>query len=179
MLRIIRKKNSRQGQLLEYLKVRKEGGSDLAMIAITSYYLPDCLYDSGVRGVELQRAVVDAIAQLEAQILKLKYNYGMGQFPQVVVINPIGGVSDLGLDSTQISSVANVNPNPAVSFFGNEATTATVSTAKVNPESVEMVSLKEESFLEEDLDDDDGFFDDDSDVILPGSIEGDAGFRLA
>ncbi len=124
-LRIIRKKNSRQGQLLEYLKLREEGGSDLAMAAITSYYLPDCLYDSGVREVELQRAVVDAIAQLEVQILKLKHNYGMGQFPQVVVVNPIGGVTASGMLSHSSQAVgANIYPNPAVSFFGeNEAST--------------------------------------------------------
>jgi hypothetical protein len=151
------------------------------MTAITSYYLPDCLYDSGVRGIDLQRAVVDAIAQLEVQILKLKHNYGMGQFPQVVVVNPIGGVTASGMLSHSSQAVgANIYPNPAVSFFGeNEAsTTVEVSQDKQSELVVPTVLKKEEFSQEEDLDDD-GFFDsDEDDLIAKAQIEVDPGFRL-
>jgi hypothetical protein len=134
-----------------------------------------------VRGVELQRAVVDAIAQLEVQIFKLKHNYGMGGFPQGVVAKPFGALteSEVSSYSTQGGGVANVNLNPAVSFFGEPSgvTSTGVPSELANPDSSEAVSQKEEFLLDEDLDDD-GFFDDEDDPIAKAEIEIDAGFRL-
>lgn len=161
VLRLIRKKSFRSGKVLDYLKETEEG-SDLAIAAIMSYYLPYCLYDSGVRGIELQRAVVDAIAQLEAQILKLKHNFGMREFPQVMLVQPQGVVS---------GGIAAVNP--ASSSFGEGG----VSVEATRDEQSKQVSFKEELPTEQNLDDD-NFFDDDSDVIPEGMINGDAGFRL-
>jgi hypothetical protein len=175
-MRLMRTKNSRKGQLLEYLKACEEGGGDLAMAAICSYYLPDFLYDSGVRGVELQRAVVDAIAQLEVQIFKLKHNYGMGGFPQEVVAKPFGALteSEMSSYSTQGFGLANVNSNPTASFFGNgNPTNAATEVNQEQPQSNVPVSKNDKA---EDLDD--GFFDDEDDLIAGANIEVDAGFRL-
>ncbi|MFL9458417.1 hypothetical protein AB0758_46305 [Tolypothrix bouteillei VB521301_2] len=167
MLTVIRKKSTLEGKVLEYLKESEEGGSDLAMAAIMLRHKPYYLRKVGVPQEELRSCVLDAIADLEAEIVKLKRAFGMEGLAQVVLVQPYNGVPSINAPL----ATANIVP-PKESFFGSNES-----------ESVEAPVANEVSVLakleEEDLDDDNGFFDDDSDVIPPGSIEGDAGFRLA
>lgn len=167
-LSVARKKGSIDARLLQYLKASKKGGGEMVMEAITPRYLPYMLYSQGVRGEELHSCVLDAIADLEAQIVKLKRAFGMEGLATVVLVQPYNAVPSM---SAAIAT-ANLVP-PKASFFGSS-----------EPDSVESpvandVSVSADLDEGEDSDDDDGFFDDDEDdPIAKAEIEVDAGFRL-
>ncbi|KYC34530.1 hypothetical protein WA1_50845 [Scytonema hofmannii PCC 7110] len=168
MLTVIRKKSTLEGKVLEYLKESEEGGSDLAMAAIMLRHKPYYLRKVGVPQEELRSCVLDAIADLEAEIVKLKRAFGMEGLAQVVLVQPYNGVPSISASL----ATANLVP-PKESFFGsNESDSVELPTANEVSVSVELEE-------EEDLDDDDGFFDDDEDdPIAKAEIEVDAGFRL-
>ncbi|MDF5726910.1 MAG: hypothetical protein PUP92_02470 [Rhizonema sp. PD38] len=168
MLTVIRKKSTLEGKVLEYIKEREEGGSDLAMAAIMLRHKPYYLRKAGVRGEELHSCILDAIADLEAEIVKLKRAFGMEGLAQVVLVQPYNGVPSMGATLT----TANLVP-PKASFFGSSEPASVESTTATE---VSVSAVLEE---QEDLDDDDGFFDDDEDdPIAKAEIEVDAGFRL-
>lgn len=194
-LSVARKKGSMEARLLQYLKASEKGGGDMIMEAVIPLHLPYMLYSEGVRGEKLHSCVLDAIAQLEVQIIKMKRAFGMEGLAQVVLVQPYGsglppeattaiqphgsGVFSL-MAATDIQTQAEKN----ASFFTGVVSTDDVSV--LSPEvSVEQSSvqpsvpiiLEEQSFQEEDLDDD-FFNDDEDDVIAKAEIEVDPGFRL-
>lgn len=168
MLTVIRKKSTLEGKVLEYIKESEEGGSDLAMAAIMPRYKPYYLRKAGVRGEELHSCVLDAIADLEAEIVKLKRAFGMEGLAQVVLVQPYNGVPSMSATLT----TANLVP-PKESFFGLSEPASVESAAATE------VSVSADLDEGEASDDDDDFFDDDEDdLIAKADIEVDAGFRL-
>ncbi len=152
ILRIMRKTNTRQGQLLEYLKAHEGGGSDLAMAAMMSFYLPYSLRSAGVSEKEITECVLDVISDLESHIVKLKRTFGMEGLSQVVLVHP----------ANQVGSTTAPPAIPTQLTVPQDALVAV------------------QSQQTEDLEDDeyDDFFADDSDVIPSGMVEDDPGFRL-
>jgi hypothetical protein len=182
-LSVARKKGSSEARLLQYLKDSEKGGGDMIMEAIIPLYLPYMLYSEGVRGEKLSSCVLDAIAQLEVQIIKMKRAFGMEGLAQVVLVQPYGsGLPTSAATTTQphgsgvFSLIAatdiQAQAEKSASFF-----TGIVSTDDVSVSSEVPLVVEEQSFQEEDLDDD-FFNDDEDDVIAKAEIEVDPGFRL-
>ncbi|PHJ56235.1 hypothetical protein VF14_27420 [Nostoc linckia z18] len=181
-LSVARKKGSSEARLLQYLKDSEKGGGDMIMEAIIPLYLPYMLYSEGVRGEKLSSCVLDAIAQLEVQIIKMKRAFGMEGLAQVVLVQPYGsGLPTSAATTTQphgsgvFSLIAatdiQAQAEKSASFF-----TGVVSTDDVSVSSEVPLVVEEQSFQEEDLDD--FFNDDEDDVIAKAEIEVDPGFRL-
>jgi hypothetical protein len=170
MLTVIRKKSSLEGKVLEYIKESEEGGSDLAIRAIMLRHKPYYLRKAGVPPEELHQSVLDAIADLEAEIVKLKRLFGMEGLAQVVLVQPKIGSSQVGV-SLGTGTTTNLVP-PGVSFFD---------TSELSPVELPVATeLAVSANLDEGKDpDDDGFFDDiEDDPIVKAKIEVDSGFRL-
>ncbi|WP_193200544.1 hypothetical protein [Nostoc sp. MG11] len=170
MLTVIRKKSSLEGKVLEYIKETEQGGSDLALLAIMPRYKPYYLRKIGVRGEELRQSVLDAIADMEAEIVKLKWSFGMEGLAQVVLVQPTIASNGMGVSPIAINLVP-----PNVSFFSsNEASieSSQVESTVLNKPPI-MVVPEEAKNL-----DDDSWLDDEEDVIPADAIEGDAGFQL-
>lgn len=89
LVRIMRKRDSDDGIVISYLQNRRRGQTELACDALRAYYLPLALLDAGVSGEELRDAAIEAIAQLEAQIMKLKRICKLEGMAQVVLIQPM------------------------------------------------------------------------------------------
>lgn len=165
LARIMRNKDTEDGIVISYLQSKKRGQTELVCEALRAYYLPFALSAAGVSGIELQSALHDAIAQLEAQIIKMKRTFGMEGLPQVVLVNPHSGIFSQGV--TPVST--NLVP-PSVSFF--DSTEPSPDSLPVTAESVGSNVLEEDS-------EDDGFFNHyEDDPIAKAEIEVDAGFRL-
>jgi hypothetical protein len=194
-LSVARKKGSSEARLLQYLKDSEKGGGDMIMEAIIPLHLPYMLYSEGVRGEKLYSCVLDAIAQLEVRIIKMKRAFGMEGLAQVVLVQPYGsGLPPAAATTTQphgsgvfslmAATDIQAQAEKSASFFTGVVSTDDVSVSSsevsVKQSSVQSpVSLvvEEQSFQEEDLDDD-FFNDDEDDVIAKAEIEVDPGFRL-
>ncbi len=179
LARIMRNKDTEDGIVISYLQSKKRGQTELVCEALRAYYLPFALSTAGVSGMELNSALHDAIAQLEAQIIKMKRTFGMEGLPQVVLVNPHSGVFSqgaIGLQPTSgtngvgITSVSANLVSPSVSFFDS---------TEPSPVSLPVTSEPAGSNILEEDSEDDGFFnDDEDDPIVKAEIEVDAGFRL-
>ncbi|RAM49888.1 MAG: hypothetical protein C6Y22_18970 [Hapalosiphonaceae cyanobacterium JJU2] len=186
-LSVARKKGSMEARLLQYLKDSEKGGGDMIMEAIIPLHLPYMLYSEGVRGEKLHSCVLDAIAQLEVQIIKMKRAFGMEGLAQVVLMQPYGsGLSPSaattvqphgnGVFSLMAATDIQTQAEKSASFFtGVVSPEVSVEQSSVQP-SVPIIS-EEQSFQEEDLDDE-FFNDDEDDLIAKAEIEVDPGFRL-
>ncbi|MFS0514999.1 hypothetical protein ACEYW6_09775 [Nostoc sp. UIC 10607] len=179
LARIMRNKDTEDGIVISYLQSKKRGQTELVCEALRAYYLPFALSAAGVSGMELQLALNDAIAQLEAQIIKMKRTFGMEGLPQVVLVNPHSGIFSqgvIGLQPTIGTNGVGVTPvsanlvPPSVSFFDS---------TELSPDSLSVITEPAGSnILEQDSEDDAFFNDDEDDPIAKAEIEVDAGFRL-
>jgi len=175
LARIMRNKDTEDGIVISYLQSKKRGQTELVCESLRAYYLPFAVSAAGVSGVELQLALHDAIAQLEAQIIKMKRMFGMEGLPQVVLVHPHSGVFShaatglqptSGVNGVGITPVSSHLVPPSVSFFDSTGP-STVATEPVGS-----------NVLREDSEDDGFFNDDEDDPIAKAEIEVDAGFRL-
>jgi hypothetical protein len=179
LARIMRNKDTEDGLVISYLQSKKRGQTELVCEALRAYYLPFALSSAGASGMELQSALHDAIAQLEAQIIKMKRTFGMEGLPQVVLVNHHSGVFSqgaiglqpaAGINAVGVTPVAANLVSPSVSFFDVIRPSPVSLTVTAEP-SVSNVLLEDSE--------DDGFFnDDEDDPIAKAEIEVDAGFRL-
>ncbi|NEU71757.1 hypothetical protein PI95_003940 [Hassallia byssoidea VB512170] len=168
-LSIVRKRTSTEGRLITHLKESEKGASEMVMQAANAFYLPFFLYSEGARGEELHFALSESITQLEAQIVKIKRAFGMEGISQVVLVQPtLGENSPWGYSKAQISG------------HSKGAGDSTIGTAVMSPLVESVVEQKEELLPVGDIqeEEEDDFFNDDSDVIPEGLIEGDAGFQV-
>jgi len=107
---------------------------------------------------------------MEAEIVKLKRSFGMEGLAQVMLVQPTMASNGMGANPI----VTNLIP-PHVSFLGSSG-------AGIESSQVESTVLDKPPIMvipgETENLDDDGWLDDEEDVIPADAIEGDAGFQL-
>ncbi|MBD2604123.1 hypothetical protein H6G81_06185 [Scytonema hofmannii FACHB-248] len=158
---IKRSGNTVTGKMFKYLASNpmEMGLVETVIYTLKAFWLPLSMQSVGIRGEELRKVALWAIGVLESQINTIKRICGLENISQLVLITPMVGQETAAVVSP---TVAYQQPNS-------------------NASSVAVLAQQEElcqhkaSGVEDNYDD---FFDDDSDVIPAGAIEGDAGFRV-
>ncbi|URD53584.1 hypothetical protein [Chroococcidiopsis sp. CCNUC1] len=169
LVRIMRKRDSADGIVISYLQNRRRGQTELACDALRAYYLPLALLDAGVSGEELRDAAIDAIAQLEAQIMKLKQICRLEGMAQVVLVQPM--VEELIAESRAETAVGKKEP-------GTEGCTPGVTTTQEDLEEEVLGEEEERDFELTDNEIDEVDEVDEAQEELPQDESWDAMFQL-
>lgn len=159
---IKRSGNTETGKMFKYLisNPMEMGLVEIVVYTLKAFWLPLSMHSVGIRGEKLRKVALWAIGVLESQIQTIKRVCGLEEISQLVLITP--------MVSPQTAAVV----SPAVAYQQpNSNASSSVATLAQQEE----LSQQNASGVEDNYDD---FFDDDSDVIPAGAIEGDAGFRV-
>ncbi|MBW4512886.1 MAG: hypothetical protein KME64_41320 [Scytonematopsis contorta HA4267-MV1] len=103
-LALRRNKDSLEGKFIEYIKSGNTVGSQEFLKAAMAYYLPLYLLESGENPEKHKLMVLDAISDLELQIIKIKRLYNLEHLSQVMLISPPGLSGEAGQMSQNNSS---------------------------------------------------------------------------
>jgi sensor domain CHASE-containing protein len=79
------KRSIHNARLLTYLKSNDKEASEQVFRAINAFYSPYALQSNGASSKEIKEALIDAIGDLESQIIKLRLTFGLNDNPQVAV----------------------------------------------------------------------------------------------
>ena len=159
---IKRSGNTVTGKMFKYLASNpmEMGLVETVIHTLKAFWLPLSMQSVGIRGEELRKVALWAIGVLESQINTIKRVCGLEDISQLVLITPM-----VGQETTAVVSPAMAYQQPN----GNGSSSVAVLAQQ------EELCQHKASGVEDNYDD---FFDDDSDVIPAGAIEGDAGFRV-
>lgn len=158
---IKRSGNTETGKMFKYLASNpmEMGLVETVIYTLKAFWLPLSMQSVGIRDEKLRKVALWAIGVLESQINTIKRVCRLEDISQLVLIIPM-----VGQETAAVVS-------PAVAY---QQPNSNASSVAVLAQQEELCQHKA-SGVEDNYDD---FFDDDSDVIPAGAIEGDAGFRV-
>ncbi|MBW4607421.1 MAG: hypothetical protein KME22_09395 [Hassallia sp. WJT32-NPBG1] len=131
---------------------------ETVVYTLKAFWLPLSMHSVGIRGEKLRKVALWAIGVLESQINTIKRICGVEEISQLVLITPMVNQQTAAVVSPAVA-YQEPNSNASVAVLAQQ----------------EELCQQNASGVEDNYDD---FFDDDSDVIPAGAIEGDAGFRV-
>jgi hypothetical protein len=165
----MRKRDSEDGIVIAYLQSRKRGQTELACEALRAYYLPLALAYMGALPEEIHQAVSDTIAQLEAQMNKIKRAFALEGMAQVVLVQP----AKFGIAAKPDTDSQATAPTITAAAITSLLSDASVirSDSDDNPSAYMELSQQGATAGDEGKrDDEDDFFADDGEAIAGGAF---------